>query len=493
VIARGLAGSLLVLLGGLVVSTLPPSTPLLQYDLLIHVRQAEAGRMAGLAIVLLGLGLVAHAWLSLCRQVAVTHPRDHVESLGLVRFATVVWSAPLLLAPPLFSRDGWSYAAQGAMSSVGISPYEHGPAVLDGPIVQAVDPMWMHTATPYGPLPLWFGETMAVHTGNPWVLVIGHRVVALVGLVLLAWAMPRLAAWSQVNPALATAVVVASPLMLANGVGGLHNDLLMAGLMAAALVVAAEYGWAAGAVLGACAAAVKVPGGLVCIGVALISLAPHAGLTERARRLAGVGAVAVATLLGLGVLAGTGAGWLHALTVPGVVNTPLSATTLVGGAMDWTAATLGLGLAPATFLDLMRHLGLVVTFGVAVWVAVRWDTGNRSRSVLAVGVVLGATVVLGPVVHLWYFLWPLPFLAALALSRLAMSGLLVGSVVIGLVAPLDTSLHGAYTAVVLGGMIIAMLLPLLLMTRDARARIERIAAPAWLSTRPGRTAPAVQT
>lgn len=65
-----------MLLGGLVVSTLPPSTPLLHYDVLVHVRQAEAGRMAGLAIVLLGLGLVAHAWLSLCRQVAVTHPRD---------------------------------------------------------------------------------------------------------------------------------------------------------------------------------------------------------------------------------------------------------------------------------------------------------------------------------------------------------------------------------------------------------------------------------
>jgi alpha-1,6-mannosyltransferase len=61
-------------------------------------------------------------------------------------------------------------------------------------------------------------------------------------------------------------VVVASPLMLANGVGGLHNDLLMAGLMAAALVAAAEHGWLAGALVGASAAAVKVPGGLVCIG-----------------------------------------------------------------------------------------------------------------------------------------------------------------------------------------------------------------------------------
>jgi alpha-1,6-mannosyltransferase len=85
---------------------------------------------------------------------------------------------------------------------MGISPYEHGPAVLAGPIVQAVDPLWMHTATPYGPLPLWFGEAMAAHTGNPWMLVIAHRGLALVGLVLLAWAVPRLASWGQGNPAL---------------------------------------------------------------------------------------------------------------------------------------------------------------------------------------------------------------------------------------------------------------------------------------------------
>ncbi|MCW2766499.1 MAG: hypothetical protein JWO11_2458 [Nocardioides sp.] len=473
-----------MLLGGLVVSTLPASTPLLRHEILTTLRDTGAGRMLGLAVVLLGLGLVAHAWLSLCRQVSASPAGGEPESLNLVRFASVVWSAPLLLAPPLFSRDGWSYAAQGAMTSMGISPYEHGPAVLAGPIVQAVDPLWMHTATPYGPLPLWFGEAMAAHTGNPWMLVIAHRGLALVGLVLLAWAVPRLASWGQGNPALATAVVVASPLMLANGVGGLHNDLLMAGLMAAALVAAAEHGWLAGALLGASAAAVKVPGGLVCIGVALISLAPHAGPAKRLRRLGAVGAVAVATLFCLGIVAGTGSGWVDALSVPGAVNTPLSVTTLAGGALDWMAATLNLGLAPATLLGLVRHLGSLATLGVAAYVALRWDTGDRSRSVLAVGVVLGVTVIFGPVVHLWYFLWPLPFVASLALSRLAMSALLVSSVVIGLVAPLDSSLHGAYTAIVLGCMIIAILVPVLLLTRGARARIERIAAPGWLRTTP---------
>ncbi len=271
-LSRGLLGSVLVLLGGLALADL---------------RGAEAGRMLGLAVVLTGLGLLAAAWLRLCREVGTARGAEREEAVGLVRFATVLWSAPLVLAPPLFSRDGWSYAAQGAMTHLGISPYEHGPSVLSGPVVQAVDPRWMDTITPYGPVPLVVGDQLAGLTGNPWMLVIGHRVLALVGLALLAWAVPRLATWTGVDPALASALVVASPLMLANGVGGLHNDLLMAGLMAAALVVAVEHGWAWGAVLGGTAAAVKAPGGLVCVAVALVGLPAAATFTDRVRRLAG--------------------------------------------------------------------------------------------------------------------------------------------------------------------------------------------------------------
>ena len=249
--------------------------------------------MAALAVVLLGLGLYAAAWLRLCRHVARAEGADREDALALVRHATVVWSAPLVLAPPLFSRDGWSYAAQGVLTHFRISPYEHGPGVLVGPIVQGVDPRWMETAAPYGPIPLLFGDAVAGFTGNPWMLVIAHRSFALIGLALLAWSVPRLAAWAGINPALSSAVVLCSPLMLAHGVGGLHNDLLMVGLMTSALVLAAERGWMWGAALGGLAAAVKLPGGLVCIGVALIALPVGASISLRVRRLAQVGAVAV--------------------------------------------------------------------------------------------------------------------------------------------------------------------------------------------------------
>ncbi|WP_370289240.1 polyprenol phosphomannose-dependent alpha 1,6 mannosyltransferase MptB [Nocardioides sp.] len=499
-ITRGVGGSCLVLAGGLLTATLPPSTPVLRIALLEELRSHEFGRMLGLVTVLAGLGLLASAWIRLSRTIALgeqgtAEPR---EGVALVRFATAAWTAPLLLAPPLFSRDGWSYAAQGMLAHVGLSPYRWGPEALvpqgffplpgwltGPPVVQAVDPMWFDTATPYGPLPLVFGSFAAGFTGNPWVLVVAHRCLALVGLALLAWAVPRLARWTGVNPALAAALVLASPLMLANGVAGLHNDLLVVGLMAAALVVAAERGWVAGAVVAGLAAGVKVPGGLVCVGIVLVTLPAGAALAVRLRRIASVGAVSVGTLLALGVVTGLGSGWAQALLVPGEVNTPLSSTTLVGGWLDWMAGLVGAGLPPATFLTAVRALGLLAALALGAWVLLRRPTGDRGVALTATALTVAAFVVLSPVVHLWYFLLVSPFVAVLRLPRAAVGAFVGVSLLTGLVAPLDSSLHGAYYAIVVGSMTVALLMPLLLLTRGARARL----APVLASLAPSDDAP----
>lgn len=482
VLLRGVLGSVLVLLGGLVVSTLPTSTPLLALEALDAVRGAAAGRMAGLGVVVTGLGLLAASWLRLCVLVAHTEDADRAGALALVRHATLAWSAPLLLAPPLFSRDGWSYAAQGTLAHYGISPYEHGPGVLVGPIVEAVDPRWLGTPAPYGPLPLVLGGHLAAATTDPWVLVVGHRVVALVGLVLLAWAVPRMAQWCGRSPALASALVLCSPLMLANGVGGLHNDLLMVGLMAAAVVATVEHGWAWGALLGGLAAAVKLPGGLVCVGVVLLALPAAATVAQRVRRLADVGALAILALVVPGMSSGLGVGWLGALDVPGTVNTPLSLPTVVGGWLDLLVRLCGLDVPDGWFLGGVRLLAQAAILLVATGVALTAPSGRPSRGVHAVAVVMGATVLLSPVVHLWYFLWVLPFLCALRLTRLATTGLVSVSVVAGMAAPLDSSLHGAYVAIVIGSMLAAALTVLLLVTPRSRDRLRGIAGPAWTSS-----------
>lgn len=469
-VRRGVTGSLLVLIGGLLVATLPRSTPLVQIELVYDLRNHMAGRMLGLTLVMAGLGLIGASWLHLCRHVTHTD-RPLEERLWMVRRAAFAWSLPLLVAPPLFSRDGWSYAAQGALVHAGWSPYEYGPAALSGPIIYGVDPRWQHTATPYGPLPLIFGDAFAGVTLQPWLLVIAHRMLALAGLTLLVWAVPRLARWGGANPALATALVCASPLMVANGVAGLHNDLLMAGLMAAALVVAIDHGWVWGSALAGLATAIKAPAGIVCLAIALASLPVAAPYARRVGRAVASGAVAMGVVLGLGLMWGLGSGWIAALTVPGTVATPLSVTTLLGQAGDWLAGSAAL---EHPVRDLTRQIGSVIVLAVAAVMMLRAETGSPRAAVRAAAVTVGVLVLLSPVVHLWYFLWVLPFVAALPLRRPHLTGLVAVCLIAGLVAPLDSSLHGAYAAIVTGIMWAVTATLILLLTRAARERLQRI-------------------
>jgi len=466
-IVRGALGSVLVLVGGLVTATLPRSTPVLHSgppsELLVLLRSTTPGRMAGLSLVLIGLAMLATSWLLLCRRLA--NRRATPGGVELVRMAALAWTAPLVMAPPLFSRDGWSYAAQGMLVTLDISPYTHGPQMLAGPLRQAVDPIWMQTPAPYGPLPLAFGGVAADVTASPWILVIAHRGLALVGLGLLAWAVPRLAQWADVDPALASALVLVSPFMVANGVGGLHNDLLMVGLMAAALVVAVDRGWFWGAALAGLAAAVKVPGGLVCLGIVLVSLPAGARLLDRLRRAGAVAAVSLGVVLGIGVVTGLGAGWVGGLAVPTAVSTPLSLTTMVGAGLAGTTGVAALEVV-------VRAAGLSAAVALGGWLLLRAPAGRQDLASAAVGTTLLAVVVLGPVVHLWYFLWPLPFLAARRLSPTATTALVALSVVGGLVAPLDSSLHGAYRVIVFGVMLAVALFVLLLLAPGVRVAPE---------------------
>ncbi|GHJ59976.1 hypothetical protein NOK12_24940 [Nocardioides sp. OK12] len=419
----GVVGSVLVLLGGLVISAVPRSSWVAD----LAWRHSMPGRMSGLVVVVGGLGLLSAAWVRLWRAAGHGHADLHA-----VRRATVLFVLPLLVAPPLFSRDGWSYAAQGELTRLGLSPYTWGPGVLSGPVVEAVDPRWLATPTPYGPLPLLWGSGTARLVDSPWAMVVGHRLLALVGLALLAWALPRLAAWTRHDPAFVSALVLPSPLVLAHGVGGLHNDLLMVGLGAAALVVAAERGWVLGAATGGLAAAVKLPGGLVCLGVVLVTLHAGAGLRERLGRVAQVGLVSVAVLVGVGVVAGTGSGWVHALGVPGTVHTPLA-----------LSATVEL-LLPGT-----RLLAQVVAVGLVVLLALGAPTGDGAAALRTTALALTATVLLSPVVHPWYALWCLPLAAACHLRGRALALLLWFSFALGITAPLDSELRGLHVAIAL--------------------------------------------
>jgi len=95
----GVVGAVLVLLGGLVTSVVSQSSWAMSRPL----RDSTHGRMLGLAVVVAGLGLLTHALLRLLRSAELGRAR-----IGDVRRIIALWCLPLMFAPPLFSRDGWS-------------------------------------------------------------------------------------------------------------------------------------------------------------------------------------------------------------------------------------------------------------------------------------------------------------------------------------------------------------------------------------------------
>ncbi|MGY5101579.1 polyprenol phosphomannose-dependent alpha 1,6 mannosyltransferase MptB, partial [Streptomyces sp. 900105245] len=185
----GLAGTASLALGGETAGALPVQ------DLLAP---ASVRAALGLVGVYFGVVLLIAAWVLLGRLVRGPRPPTP-RSLLLV---LAVWTAPLLLAPPLFSRDVYSYLAQGAMVDAHMDVYAHGPAQLGGPLADEVAPMWRHTGAPYGPAFLALASALSGLTrGELPAGLLGMRLMALLGVALMAVALPRLARHSGADPA----------------------------------------------------------------------------------------------------------------------------------------------------------------------------------------------------------------------------------------------------------------------------------------------------
>ena len=63
-----------------------------------------------------------------------------------------LWSLPMLVVPPLASRDMYAYACQGALFDAGLNPYRVGMSAQPCPWLESVSVVWRDTPTPYGPL-----------------------------------------------------------------------------------------------------------------------------------------------------------------------------------------------------------------------------------------------------------------------------------------------------------------------------------------------------
>ncbi|MGA5207664.1 polyprenol phosphomannose-dependent alpha 1,6 mannosyltransferase MptB [Streptomyces variegatus] len=391
----GLAGTSCLALGGETAGALPVAD-------LLHPASARAA--LGLVGVYFGVVLLIAAWVLLGRL--VRGPRPPAPRALLLVLAA--WAAPLLLAPPLFSRDVYSYLAQGAMVQAHMDVYAHGPSRLGGPLAGEVAPLWRHTGAPYGPVFLAVAAALSGLTrGELPAGLFGMRLVALAGVALMAAALPRLARHSGADPAAALWLGVLNPLVLLHLVAGAHNDAVMLGLLGVGLVAALGRWPVLGAVLVTLAALVKAPAVLGLAAVVVLQV--RAGRSP-ARALVPTTVAAAATTVAATAAAGTGYGWVGALNTP-VSPRNWALTTLLGRATQALLEHLGSDLAPMA-VPAWHTLGILTAVVAIVLIWLRL----RLRPVYALGLSLAAVAALGPAIRPWYALWGLFLIAAAAPS-----------------------------------------------------------------------------
>lgn len=440
-IIPGVVGSLLIALGALGVGWLPLNTGLLDNVVVDALRSTTFGVGLSKVSVLVGVALLLQAWLVLGYD--VLHGRTErgaawdlgPQPLRRLWVALGAWMLPLLLTPPLFSRDVYSYYAQGKLLGLGVSPYTSGVASVPGWFNDGVDPMWGEAPAPYGPLFLLIERLVAGAAGShPMLAAYLFRLVAIGGVALVAWGVPVIARQMGIDPVKAFWLAVLNPLVLMHFVAGIHNDALTAGLLVVGFAVAmsgrgtSRAAWAvpAGVALVAMAGAVKPIGLLALPFVALLWAPMDATWGQRIKAWVKAFVVFALVFGVLSLITGTGLGWIDALSTPGAVRTWLSPPTAIG--MVLGAATDAVGLASVdAMVSIMRVVGQIIGLALVAWLA--FKPQGRS-AVRGAALALLVVVVFGPVVQPWYLLWSLPLFVASGLSRPELRVVLFGTAIL---------------------------------------------------------------
>ncbi|CAB4877745.1 MAG: DUF2029 domain-containing protein [Actinobacteria bacterium] len=358
----------------------------------------DAGMSVGKAVVVLGLGLLALAWMAVVRDADSIPLRALAWAIGGIYFL-------LLIAPPLFSTDIFTYLSAGRLQVLfGVNPYLHGPVVRpQDPAFGWTGLIWCDTPSVYGPIFTMFtaGLTVVGLPAGMWIL----KLVGFLSAGACAWLTWSIARDLGRPAAQAMAFVALNPLLLVYALGGGHNDLLMLAVVLAAvrLVIQAKPR-SAGAVLGA-AVAIKGSAGLV-LPFLLVGARKRA---ENGAKEAAIGFAAVTAAVGVVATLVYGFDWMKApATIANGTGQHIGELKSIPGVL---AGYLGLGQVGPVARALLFALVLAV-----IVQAVRVATRSKDGWIGAAGVAIMASLALSTQLHPWYVIWSLPF-AALSADR----------------------------------------------------------------------------
>lgn len=460
-----------------------------------------------------GAVMMALAWLMLGRF-ALGKRR---MSRGELDRTLMLWVLPLLIAPPMYSKDVYSYLAQSQICRDGLDPYRVGPASglgLGHVFTLSVPSLWRETPAPYGPLFLWIGRGISALTGeNIVAAVLCHRLVVLIGVALIVWATPRLARRCGVAEVSALWLGAANPLLIMHLVAGIHNEALMLGLM----LTGAEFAlrgldaprlkprsWRPGAdweplgmllggsILIVLSSQVKLPS-LLALGFVTTALAYRNGGTFKALLLAGSATtgLSVAVMALVGWASGLGFGWIFTLGTANVVRSWMSPPTLLALGTGQVGILLGLGDHTTAVLSLTRGIGVLIIMVVVCWLLLAVFRG-RLHPIGGLGVALGLTVLLFPVVQPWYLLWAIIPLAAWATRTGFRVAAIMVTLIVGILGPTANGDRFALFQIIdatLASIIIVMVLIAATYTRLPWRALPEEPEPAGASTTPPDTPP----
>jgi hypothetical protein len=300
-----------------------------------------------------------------------------------------------VLAPPVFSADVFSYIDYARLGVLhGVDPYTRGAAAAPSdPVVPFVG--WHDIPSPYGPL-----FTVASYALAPlsiaaalWTLK-GVAAAASLGCVAMVW---RLAGRTRRAPLPAAMFVGLNPVLVAYGVGGAHNDLLLV------LVMLLAVGFALEARPARAGAAAVVATGLKASGAVLLPFM-LAGTRGRKRALAGMAGAAVLVTAVAVAAFGTQAG--------DIVRQLHQQQDIV--ASYSLPNRIGVWLGYGAITDGIRGVCLGVLVAAVAWTL--WRAWRGADWIACAGWATLALLVTTAWLVPWYVVWLLP-LAALGSDR----------------------------------------------------------------------------
>ncbi|MFV8051065.1 alpha-(1-_6)-mannopyranosyltransferase A [Mycobacterium sp. 48b] len=416
----GCLGAALLTIGGLGAGSTRLHDPLLES---LHLSWLRFGHGLVLSSILLwaGVAVMLIAWLWLGRRVI-----DGTATEYTMVATTGFWLAPLLLSVPLFSRDTYSYLAQGALLRDGFDPYVVGPVENPNSLLDNVSPIWTTTTAPYGPAFILVAKFVTILVGDD--VVAGTmllRLCMLPGLLLLIWAAPRVARHVGANGAASLWICVLNPLVIVHLMGGVHNEMLMVGLMMAAIALTFAGRPVIGVSLIAIAVAVKATAGLALpflVWVWMRRLRDKRDMPAvRAFAIATAASVLifVAVFAVMSVLAGVGLGWLTALAgsvkIINWLTVPTAAANLINA--------IGGLLFPVNFYAVLEVARIIGILTIVIALPLLWWRYRHTDREALTGITLAMVVVVlfVPAALPWYYTWPLAVAAALIQTRPAVA------------------------------------------------------------------------